>query len=75
MIKVCESNYGGRTCIYSYINPTYIVQLKGVSTQYENNVEAELINGKRVIILYDEDLLMLVGPEYFRELKEVEDDA
>ena len=70
MIKVCLSRYGKTTGIYRYINPNYIIQLHREDSEYESNIEAELVNGEKVIILDDEDLLRLVGPKYYDELKE-----
>lgn len=70
LIKVCASRYGGETCIYSYINPNYIVELGIVQTQHEINVEALMSNGDRVIILYKNDLKEIVGEERYNEIME-----
>ena len=67
-IRVCDSLYGGRTCIYRYVNPNQIVEVHIGQTQYEVNVEALLTNGQRVIILHKEDLLVLVGEKYAKEI-------
>lgn len=62
-IKVCESRYGNRTCIYHYVNVNQIVELHIEQTQTEINVEATLTNGMRVIILDRKSLKDLVGDE------------
>ena len=72
-IRVCDSLYGGRSCIYRYVNPKQIVEVHTTQTQYEVNVEALLTSGQKVIILHKNDLSILVGDEYAKEiLKEVE---
>ena len=69
-IEVCVSSLGGeRTGIYLYVNPMHIVELHFNQTQYERNIEATLIDKTRVIILYQKDLVNLVGEEYALELK------
>lgn len=73
-IKICDSLYGNRTCIYRYVNVNQIVELHIEQTQTEINVEATLTNGKRVIILDRKSLKDLVGEtkinEIISELKE-----
>lgn len=70
LVKACASQYGARTCIYSYINPNYIVELGIVQTQHEINIEALMSNGDRVIIMYKDDLKEIVGEERYNEIME-----
>ena len=69
-IKVCESRYGASTCIYHYINPNQIVELHIEKSQYEINVEATLTNGMKVIIIYKDDIVFLVGVENWEEISQ-----
>lgn len=62
-IRVCESLYGNRTCIYKYINVNQIVELHIEQSETEINVEATLTNNERVIILNGNDLGELVGED------------
>lgn len=69
-IKVCDSIYGNRSCIYYDVNPDLIVELHIETTQTERNIEATLVNGHRVIILFGTDLELLVGEKRAREIAE-----
>ena len=69
-IKVCESRYGASTCIYHYINTNQIVELHIEKSQYEINVEATLTNGMKVIIIYKDDIVFLVGVENWEEISQ-----
>lgn len=69
-IKVCDSIYGNRSCIYYDINPNLIVELHIEKTQTERNVEATLVGGHKVIILFGTDLELLVGEKRAREIAE-----
>ncbi len=72
-IKVCDSLYGNRTCIYRYINVNQIVELHIEQTHNEVNVEATLTNGKRVIILDRKSLQDLVGDEIDKITEKIND--
>ena len=67
-IKACDSIYGGSSCIYRFVNPYQIVELHITHTQREVQVEMLLTSGQRVILLYDEDLVDLVGEEQANEI-------
>lgn len=69
-IKVCDSIYGNRSCIYYDVNPDLIVELHIEQTQTERNVEATLVGGHRVIILLASDLELLVGEKRANEIVE-----
>ena len=69
-IKVCESRFGASTCIYHYINTNQIVELHIEKSQYEINVEATLTNGMKVIIIYKDDIVSLVGVENWEEISQ-----
>ena len=74
LIKMCKSSYGGRTCIYHYVNPNQIVEIHVETTENEVNVEALLTSGQRMIILLKEDLIDLVGEDYAQEImKKIEE--
>ena len=67
-IKVCDSIYGGLSCIYRFVNPNQIVEVHITHTDHEVNVEAILTSGQRVILLEKEDLVELVGENYTKEI-------
>ena len=67
-IKMCDSLYGARTCIYRFVNPNQIVEVHITHTQHEVNVEALLTSGQRMIVLHKEDLVDLVGENYTQEI-------
>lgn len=69
-IKVCDSIYGGRSCIYRFVNINQIAEVHITHTQHEVNVEALLTSGQRVIILEKEDLVESVGENYTKEIME-----
>ena len=69
-IKTCDSIYGGRSCIYRFVNPNQIVELHITHSEREVNVEAVLTNGERVIILNKDDLVELVGEKHTNEILE-----
>ena len=72
-IKMCDSIYGGTSCIYRFVNPNQIVELHINHTQHEVNVEAVLTSGQRVIFLDKEDLIKLVGENYTKEIMDAID--
>ena len=67
--KVCESNYGGTTCIYHYINPNQIVSFKISYGSHEVCVEAVLTNNMRVILMNKDDVVSLIGNDEYRKLE------
>lgn len=69
-IKVCDSIYGGSSCIYRFVNPNQIVEVHITHTQHEVSVEALLTSGQRVLLLEKEDLVELVGETYAKEIME-----
>ena len=70
-IKVCDSIYGGSSCIYRFVNPNQIVEVHITAhTQREVNVEALLTSGQRVLLLEKGDLIELVGTDYAKEIME-----
>ena len=68
-IKVCDSIYGNKSCRYYDVNPELIVELHIEQTQTERNVEATLVNGQKVIILFMSDIRLLVGEKRAREIE------
>lgn len=67
-IKMCDSIYGGTSCLYRFVNPEQIVELHITHTEREVNVEAVLTSGRRVIFLNKEDLVEIVGEDYTKEI-------
>ena len=73
-IKVCDSIYGGSSCIYRFVNPNEIVEVHISQSQREVCVEALLTSGQRVILLEKEDLIKLVGENHTKEIMEAIND-
>ena len=69
IVRVCESRYGGPTCIYHYINLNQIVEFHVSATDYVVCIEATLTNGMRVI-LGDEAIQRLLSETDCKKLKE-----
>ena len=68
-VRVCESRYGGRSCIYHYINLNQIVEFHISTTDNEICIEATLTNGMRVI-LGDNEIQELLSETECKKLKE-----